>query len=50
MVNRTKRWMNLLFTSSGREELYDESINKMTSEERQFMEDGLIHFKYRDPF
>ena len=50
MVNRTKRWMHVIFTASGREELYDEAVNKMTTEEREFMEDGLVHFKYRDPF
>ena len=49
-VNRTKRWMHLFFTSSGREELFDEAINNMTPEEREFMEDGLNSFKFRDPF
>ena len=50
MVNRTKRLMHVIFTSSGREEAYDEIINNMTPEEREFMEDGLISFKFNDPF
>lgn len=50
MVNRTKRLMHIFFTSSGREEAYDEIINNMTPEEREFMEDGLISFKFNDPF
>ena len=49
-VNRTKRWMHLFFSSSGREELFDEAINNMTPEEREFMEDGLNSFRFRDPF
>lgn len=50
MVNRTKRWMHLLFTTSEHKELYDEAINNMTPDEREFMEDGLISFKFKDPF
>jgi hypothetical protein len=42
--------MHLFFSSSGREELFDEAINNMTPEEREFMEDGLNSFKFRDPF